>query len=140
VTQRRSGEGDGQQGDAGSGTAKLATGVIALQLRYFRAVPAARKKRGGFAAQDTFVPPPDEAYERVKRYCDGPYIELFARASRLDRDGRRGATNEPSSIRRPDDIRYPRQDHRGNGIAGAAIQDAAIVTPARSTPQAGVTI
>lgn len=25
---------------------------------------------------------PDEAYERVQRYCDGPYLELFARASR----------------------------------------------------------
>jgi N6-adenosine-specific RNA methylase IME4 len=25
---------------------------------------------------------PDEAYARVERYCDGPYVELFARASR----------------------------------------------------------
>jgi N6-adenosine-specific RNA methylase IME4 len=25
---------------------------------------------------------PDEAYERVQRYCDGPYLELFARQQR----------------------------------------------------------
>jgi N6-adenosine-specific RNA methylase IME4 len=25
---------------------------------------------------------PDEAYERVQRYCDGPYLDLFARQSR----------------------------------------------------------
>lgn len=25
---------------------------------------------------------PDEAYSRIQRYCDGPYVELFARESR----------------------------------------------------------
>lgn len=25
---------------------------------------------------------PDEQYERIERYCDGPYLELFARTSR----------------------------------------------------------
>lgn len=30
---------------------------------------------------------PDEAYERIRRYCEGPYIELFAREKRPGFDG-----------------------------------------------------
>ena len=29
---------------------------------------------------------PDEAYDRVRRYCTGPYLELFARQSRIGWD------------------------------------------------------
>ena len=30
---------------------------------------------------------PDEAYERIEALCDGPYLELFARARRPGWDG-----------------------------------------------------
>lgn len=41
---------------------------------------------------------PDEAYERVRRYCEGPYLEMFARESRPGFDA---WGNEPTKFDPP---------------------------------------
>ena len=57
---------------------------------------------------------PDEAYERIEALCEGPYLEIFARARRPGWDAL------GQSKRRLSRWRFPARRWRANSYPGAA--------------------